>query len=378
MLLGTHATILVGPTVPLPAGPVLLESVEEIEVSETEGERSGFQMILRVGRDRTALIDYPQLSDPRLQPGSRVIITVTVGASPHVLVDGLITHTQLNPSAEPGDTTLVLTGVDVSIAMDLEEKAVEHPGQPEAAIVTKLIAFYAAYGMVPFVIPPLSFDVPLPTDRIPVQQGTDFAYINDLAARFDYVFTVTPGPLPGMNRAYWGPPQRISAPQPALSVAMGPETNVDSITFQEDSTSATEVAGVVQDRLTNQAVPVQSVPKSLRPPLAAFPSRLNPQLSSKKLYQADGAKSASQAQAAAQSDADATTDTVSAEGELDSGRYRGLLRASGLVGLRGVGYRYDGLYAVKKVTTKISAGSIKQSFSLAREGVGSTVPVVLP
>lgn len=40
--------------------------------------------------------------------------------------------------------------------------------------------------------------------------------------------------------------------------------------------------------------------------------------------------------------------------------------------------RYDGLYAVEKVTTKVATGSIKQAFTLTREGVGSTVPVVVP
>lgn len=377
-MIGTHLTVLAGQTVPLPARPDVLESIESIEVSDTAGEQSGMQMVLRVGRDSSALVDYPQLSDPTLQPGSRVIVTLTSGVLPHVLFDGLITHTELNPSSEPGATTLALTAVDVTVALDREEKQVEHPAQPDFAIVAKLLLTYAEYGLIPFVIPPLSLDVPLPTDRIPVQRASDFEYIKQLAERHDYVFTVTPGPAPFTNTAYWGPVQRIAPIQPALSVAMGPETNVTSISFQEDSTAPTEVSATVQDRTTDRQMSVSSRAVSSRPPLATQPSRLNSTLTAKRTLEPSGATTTTAAQAQVQAAADATTDTVTAEGEVDASRYRGLLRAQGLVGLRGVGYRYDGLYAVNKVTTKVTRGAVTQSFSLAREGVGSTIPVVLP
>jgi len=48
------------------------------------------------------------------------------------------------------------------------------------------------------------------------------------------------------------------------------------------------------------------------------------------------------------------------------------------VGVRGVGSTYDGLYYVQSVTHRIRPGSYKQSFTLTREGVGSTVPRVVP
>ena len=71
-------------------------------------------------------------------------------------------------------------------------------------------------------------------------------------------------------------------------------------------------------------------------------------------------------------------EVVTANGQLDALRYNGLLNPRGLVGLRGVGKTYDGLYYVKSVTHNISKGSYKQSFSLAREGTGTLLPFVLP
>ncbi len=142
--------------------------------------------------------------------------------------------------------------------MDLQEKTVEHPAQNETLIATMLILAYATYGLVPQVIPPASLDVPVPVERVPVQQGTDLSYLTTIASRFGFVFYVDPGPAPMVNTAYWGPPVRAGVPQRALSVDLGADTNVTQITFRSDGLAPTQVTGQVQDRLTNQTTTVRS------------------------------------------------------------------------------------------------------------------------
>ena len=71
-----------------------------------------------------------------------------------------------------------------------------------------------------------------------------------------------------------------------------------------------------------------------------------------------------------------TNEVVTVSGELNALHYGHILQARALVGLRGVGYSYDGLYYVKSVNHTISKNSYKQRFVLAREGLGSTIPVV--
>ena len=110
-------------------------------------------------------------------------------------------------------------------------------------------------------------DRPTPNERIPTQQGTDLQYLQTLAKRFAHVFYIIPGPAPGANVAYWGPPQRKSRPQKALTVNMGSFTNVASVNFQNNALAATTVAGSVQDRKTNKIRPVQES-KTDRPKLA--------------------------------------------------------------------------------------------------------------
>src|SRR3954462_473623 len=107
-------TLLVGPTVAVPAPPTLIDALDRIEVTHSDQGRSGFQITFTAGRGgMTGLMDYPLLSLPLLQPFSRVIIMLTFNAVPQVLMDGIITHQQLQPSNDPGASTLTITGEDV-------------------------------------------------------------------------------------------------------------------------------------------------------------------------------------------------------------------------------------------------------------------------
>jgi hypothetical protein len=69
-------------------------------------------------------------------------------------------------------------------------------------------------------------------------------------------------------------------------------------------------------------------------------------------------------------------DSVTASGELNVLRYRRMLKARGLVGVRGAGIAYDGLYFVESVTSTLSRGAFKQQFRLTRNGLISITPKV--
>jgi hypothetical protein len=378
MLLGTHLTILIGPTVAVPAPSPLMEALDKVEVMHSDEGRSGFQITFRVGRSGPSdLLDFGLLANPLLKPFNRVIITLTFNVTPRVLMDGIITHQQLEPSNEPGASILTVTGEDVSLMMDLKEKSAEHPAQDETVIAFVLISKYAQYGLIPMVIPPLVIDPPIPIERTPVQQATDLQYLTEMAQRHGYVFYITPGPAPFTNTAYWGPPVRVGVPQRALSVGLGAETNVESIHFSANALGPTTVSGKVQDRLTNQGMPVRTF-ASLRVPLAALPFWLVNQPNMRQTQLRQSGLNMMQAMSRAQATTDASIDAVTAEGEIDVLRYGNLLQARGLVGLRGVGYSYDGFWYVKRVKHLIQKDKYSQSFTLTREGLGSTTPVVVP
>jgi hypothetical protein len=52
------------------------------------------------------------------------------------------------------------------------------------------------------------------------------------------------------------------------------------------------------------------------------------------------------------------------------------LKSRQLVGVRGAGLAFDGLYFVKSVTTNIKQGALKQDFELTRNGLVSITPRV--
>jgi hypothetical protein len=378
--LGVHLQLLIGPTVPVPAPPGLLDVVESVQVQRREDGRSGLQMVFTAARSPgVGTADFELLVQPHLAPYSRVVLTVLISATPVVLFDGVVSHRQLEPSMEPGASRLTISAEDISVLMDLEEKNVEHPAQPDNIVATVIIAAYAQYGLIPKVIPPAALDTPLPTERTPVQACSDLRHLRALAERHGHVFYVQPGPLPLTNTAYWGPPERVGAPQRALSYNVGADSNVDSISFQHDPTTPTLVSGRIIDRQLNQEVPVETF-ASVRPPLALLnPLIVQRQNLRREILRDAGGTNTVQALGRAQGRTDRSMDrVVVASGTLDVPSYGAVLQPQSLVGLRGVGASYGGMYYVREVTHEIRIGSYKQNFVLQREGAGTTTPAVLP
>lgn len=382
MLLGLHLQMMIGPTIAIPATPDLAEAVQSIQVTHNDEGKSGFQITFQIGRAGLAnILDYSLLANPLLRPFNRVVLTVVFNVVPRVIMDGIITNRQLSPGDAPGSATLTVTGEDVSVMMDLKKVRAAHPAQPEPVIALKLIATYAQYGLIPFVIPPPALDVPNPLEVIPVQQGSDLEYLNEMARRYGYMFFVIPGPAPLANIAYWGPPVRIGILQRALSVNMGPETNVSSVSFQYNALAPTIVSDLVRDSRLNVTLPVMTF-VSTRPPLVpmpALPFQLPNVRTSLLESESGGGLTFTQAYARAQSLTDRSVDAVvTAQGDLDALRYGDILTPRALVGLRGAGFTHDGVYYVKSVTHNISRGQYKQRFTITREGDGAITPAVIP
>lgn len=375
MLDGIHLSLLIGPGGPVPAPAAVLDALEGVQVN-SGGDRGGFQLTFQVGKD--SLLQKVLLPagyfDPIL---TRVIIVVTVRGIPNVLADGVITRQELSPSNDPGKSTLTITGEDLSLLMDLVEMPfMRFPAQPVIARVYSILAKYAALGIAPIAIPPIVPDVPNPLEEMPHQIGTDREYLQELASGCGYVFFVEPGPAPGSSIAYFGPDYRIPAPQPALNVNMDAHTNVESLSFSLDGTAKKVVVMTVMDPISRRApipVPVPNI-SALRPPMGmrlTIPARVEFPGYTAHLNPSEAANLAIGILLGA-------NDAVSGSGTLDVMRYGQPLRARMMVGVRGAGLTYDGLYYVNTVTHDIKRGQYKQSFSISRDGLVSNTPVVPP
>src|SRR5262249_24679591 len=151
-------------------------------------------------------------------PPLRVMLIVTLNGTPQPIFDGVMTNVQVQAGGKNSPGTVTVTGEDLTKAMDMIDfSGLPYPAMPIEVRVLLICAKYAAFGLIPLVIPTLFPDVPIPVDKIPAHQGTDLQYIHQLADETGYVFYIEPGPAPGTNIAYFGPEIKIGVPQPALN-----------------------------------------------------------------------------------------------------------------------------------------------------------------
>ncbi len=368
-LLGIRLLLLVGDAVPLPPAPGVLDALESVQVTSDARGGDGFQMTFKLGI--SALLDYDLVQRGTLAPLKRVIIGAAFGVVPEVLIDGIITHHQVQPALEPGGARLTVTGRDVSVMMGLKEKNATFPNQPDFVIFSRIVAEYAQYGMIPAPVP--TPDVPIELERVPRQQETDLAFVQRLAQRNGYVFYVQPVTI-GVNTAYFGPEVRAGLPQPALNVNLGAATNVTALSFQHDALAPVATEGTFVEPFFKTALPIPALPSLKIPPLALVPTPASRTVLMRDTANQNPATAALNALAQAMN----APDAVTATGQLDGARYGRALRARGLVGVRGAGLSYDGFYYVRQVTHSIKPGQYTQSFTLSREGTMPTTPVVIP
>jgi hypothetical protein len=368
-----NLTLLVGPLVPVPVPRVVLDALTSVEVTNAAGSASGFQLQFTLS-NRSPLHTLFLLAGGGLPPVVRVIIVATVGGRAEVLMDGVMTEHRITPGGAGGQATLTVTGEDLTRVMDfIEFDGFPYPAMPAEARVAVICAKYVAFGLLPRIIPSVFLDVPIPTDRIPRHQGTDLAYLRQLADAVGYTFYVEPGPVPGMNLAYWGPEIRIGVPQPALNLDFDAHRNVESLDFQFDNTSTELPVVMIHNPITKFPIPIPlPAVNPLSPPLGLLPPIPN----RVKQIKATANLSAIQAIALALARSASTSDAVTGTGSLDVTRYGRVLKARQLVGVRGAGTAFDGLYYVKSVTHRLTRGQFKQSFTLVRNGLVSTVPKV--
>lgn len=361
--------ILIGKTIPLPAPPPLMNALTKVQVTNDSAKGDGFELTFSLTRE--SIVEYALLKAGLLDPESRVIIAVILGVVPQVLIDGIITHHQFDPGANGAPSTLTVMGLSSSVMMDLKENNAQYPNQTEAVIVTRLIAKYARYGLIPVVKPTKS--VSIAVKKTPNQNETDLQYIERLAKDNGYVFYIEPLFI-GVNKAYWGPEIRLGTPQHALTTNMGAWNNVTSLNFSLDPLAPTAVSGTFMIPIINRAVKIPSLPSLKIPPLSSRPVRPL----SRKLLRDTAKKNAVDAATTLLAEVTGARDAVTATGELDTMLYGHVLRACKLVGVRGAGLAYNGFYYVRSVTHTLQRGSYKQSFTLGREGTYSITPIVRP
>jgi hypothetical protein len=373
MFKGVHLTLMIGPAEPSPVPAEVLDALESVKVISKATGTSGFELVFRISVQsplQTLFLVGAGASIPLV----RVVIAVTVSGQTSVLMDGVMTDHTVSPDAKDGTTRLTIKGEDLSRVMDyIDFSGIPFPAMPPEAQVLACLSKYALFGVAPVVVPSVAIDISIPTIQILRQQGTDLQHLRRLADLVGYVFYVEPGPAVGSSVAYWGPQIKWGEVQPALAIDADASSNVESLSFKFNNEDKSLPILIIQEPITKAPIPIP-IPdlNPLSPPLGAVPpipkhfpiingvAKLPPV----RALLVGFAKSAQAA------------DAVTATGTLDVQRYGQVLSARKLVGLRGAGDAFDGLWYVTSVSHELKRGEYKEEFTLSRNGLISTLPSV--
>lgn len=370
---GILLSLYIGP-VPVPAPVEAVEALSSATVDSGSGDTpSGFELTFDLPARSVLRTLFLISGGGGVVPLMRVVLVVRIGGNAESLIDGMVTHVETLPG-EGGVGKLVVKGKDMSALMDyVDLSGIPYPAMPPAVRVLIVLAKYAALGVIPLVIPSIVEDLPIPVQRIPKHRGSDYKYITRLAHQAGYVFYLEPGPVPGTSKAYWGPEIRVGQPQPALSINMDAITNVEELSFKFEKQAKEMPIVFFQESISKAPIglPIPDI-SPLNPPLGLIPP-LPPK--TKQLGYTAHLNPLS-ALMAGLAYASQHSDSVFGDGRLDVARYGRLLKSRQLVGVRGAGLPFDGLYYVKNVSHQIKRGEYKQSFSLARNALISTFPTV--
>jgi len=368
-------SLLMGP-VPVPVPDFVIEALSSAKIELGSGNtQGGFELTFDVplrSKLYALFLGVGAVAAGGL-PFMRVVLIATVNGRAESIIDGVATDIEAQPG-DGGNARLIIKGKDLSALMDVQEMpATPFPAMPPSTRVLLLLAKYAAFGVIPQVIPSVVDEPPLPTEQIPQQQGTDYQYIQKLAIDAGYVFYLEPGPTPGLSRAYWGPEIRIGIPQAALTTGMDALSNVEQLSFHMDREAKSLPIVFFHEPQSKLAIglPIPDI-TPMNPPLGVVPP-LPPKIEhlSDTGHLPPGLAMMKGLAYVAQH-----SDSVFGNGTLDVARYGRVLKSRQLVGVRGAGLPYDGLYYVRSVSHDIQRGAYKQSFQLARNALFSTLPRV--
>jgi hypothetical protein len=153
-----------------------------------------------------------------------------------------------------------------------------------------------------------------------------------------------------------------------LSVNMGQATNVNSFNARNDMLRPTtaQVTGLDIATQSNQPAQVEGLGLTVqgRKPVLSSDRPRRVLLSRTSLAQTG------ELQTYAQAVVDRSAWAITADGELNTVAYGGLLRAKRPVNVRGAGRQFSGTYYVEKVLHTITGDGYTQRFTLRRNALG--------
>ena len=348
-----------------PASPKLMDVLQQIEVEDHAGMADMLRLSLAVGVKENGS-GWNVLDDGHFGRLSNIKVRVNVGSrAAEQLIDASVIEANADFSNEPGRSALRVVAMDPTVLMNLEEKIRPWPDMADSDIAS---AIFGEYGFAAEVeqTQPSRQEVDLTT----IQRGTDIQFLRQLALRNGYECFVDTNSEGDQAVAHFHRPRLEQSTQGVLSINMGQTTNVNTFKARYDMLRPTTAQANGIDVATRSDQPAQAEDISLRG-LGSAPA-LGGERRRKVLLSRTGLSQIGELQSYAEAVADQSGWAITAEGELNTVAYGGVLRAKRPVEVRGAGRQFSGTYYVERVLHTLSGEEYTQRFTLRRNALGLT------
>ncbi|HEY5912267.1 MAG TPA: hypothetical protein VJA21_16820 [Verrucomicrobiae bacterium] len=348
-----------------PASQELLQAIQQIEVEDHANMADMLRLRVVIGiKDGCA--GWSFVDDDVFSRLANIRLSVSVGSGQaETLMNAFVIETNANFANQPGSSILNVVAMDPTVLMNLEEKVKTWPNMADSDVANAIFSS-SGYKFNPIVdVTPWKRQE---NEQTLIQRGTDIQFLQRLARRNGFECFVETNGRSGVVEGHFHAPRLNQPPQGVLSVNMRDATNVNSFNARFDMlrpTSAEATNLDVQSREDQQAQVTSSRLTALGRETA-----LTGQQQRRILPTQTGLARTGELQAYAQALSDQSALAITAEGELNTVAYGGILRAKRPIMVRGAGQQFSGTYYVERVQHILTGDSYKQSFTLRRNALG--------
>lgn len=341
----------------------LYEDMIAVEVCEQEAEPSTFALKLGIFHraDGTwTLLDEGEGPAENLRLWQRLTIEAGFEGNSEVLIDGYIAGIQPDFGITQADSSVLVWGHDVGYAMRQEEKIVAWDDRKFSDVAAEI---FESYGLEHEIED--SQVVHALDDNLLIQRGTDWDFLNRLAAQLGYELFIRGA------KAYFRKPRLAGTPMRDIAVGVGYATT-NTIWFKPkalgDRPSTVRISRL---NPIEKAVETLDIDVSSQPPLGE--QTVDEQRAGRSaagrprtIAQPVAFGSEQEMESFAEGVRRHHDWVVQAEGEIDGKLYGAALRARAIVPIRGAGRRYSGDYHITKVIHRFTLEEYRQRFWIRR------------
>jgi hypothetical protein len=341
----------------------LFDDLLEMEVEEDHRLAAAFRIRVVSTRGGDGLWRY--LDDERVKLWHKLTVSVTADDDEQELVSGYVTHLRASIVAAEDGSHVDILGMDETCLMALEEKVKDWPGKSDSDIAREIFQSYGLGAEVD--------DTGVMREEninTTMQRETDIQFLKRMARRNGFDCFVREG------KGYFRKPVLTDPPHPVLAAHFGDETNLTSFEAQADALRPTRVESHQLDVIAKEPQVAAVEASSFRALGRDAALSLSPPggVESRLYVKHAVATTVAEMQNLSGALVEEAGWFVEGKGEVDTSIYGAVLRARGLVAVKGVGEAFSGLYYLTNVRHVFGGERYVQHFRGRRNALAPTGP----